>query len=114
MQHLESEIQRACVQWFRLQYPERVIFAIPNGGRRGIVEAAIMKGEGVLAGAADLFVMEARKGLHGLFIEMKSAQGRQTYHQTAFEAQAKERGYGYVVCRSASDFAVTINNYFTT
>ena len=52
--HNESRLQAACVRWFRYQYPNLLIFAIPNGGRRNEVEAKIMKEEGVLPGIADL------------------------------------------------------------
>lgn len=46
MTHNESALQRTCVSWFRLQYPliARLLFAVPNGGGRSRVEAAIMKG----------------------------------------------------------------------
>jgi len=34
MRHIESQIQKDCVTWFRLQYPKigRLLFAVPNGG----------------------------------------------------------------------------------
>ena len=56
MRHIESQIQKDCVTWFRLQYPKigRLLFAVPNGGARNAKEAAIMKGEGVTAGVAAL------------------------------------------------------------
>ena len=59
MKHEESHIQRNCVKWFRLAYPKlaRLLFAVPNGGKRGIREAAIMKAEGVVAGVADLLLL---------------------------------------------------------
>lgn len=43
--HIESHIQRNCLTWFRLQYPELrlVLFAIPNGGARNKREAEIDK-----------------------------------------------------------------------
>lgn len=49
MRHIESQIQKDCVTWFRLQYPKigRLLFAVPNGGARNAKEAAIMKGEGL-------------------------------------------------------------------
>ena len=33
--HEESQLQRICVKWFRLQYPELAVllFAVPNGGQ---------------------------------------------------------------------------------
>ena len=52
--HIEESIQVACVKWFRLQYPNLVIFAVPNGGSRNLYEAKNMKESGTLAGVADL------------------------------------------------------------
>jgi hypothetical protein len=110
MTHNESKLQRMCVQWFRVQFPHLVLFAIPNGGRRGKVEASIMKGEGVLAGVADLFLMLPAGHYNGLFIEMKY-DGRQSGSQRNFERKARENGYGYVICRTFEEFQNTILAY---
>ena len=59
--HKEDNLQKACVTWFRLQYPDVVIFAIPNGGSRNPIEAAKLKATGTLAGVADLFVMKHKE-----------------------------------------------------
>lgn len=108
MRHRESQLQSACVKWFRLQYPDRVLFAIPNGGRRGKVEAAIMKGEGVLAGVADVFIMTSGNGVRGLFIEFKTETGRQSPEQKDFERKCYEWGYSYEIVRSFHDFKAAI------
>jgi len=111
MIHEESKIQIACVKWFRLQYPLHNLFAIPNGGRRGKIEAAIMKGEGVLAGVADLFLSNPSKGFHGLYIEMKTQKGKQNPNQIAFQRKVELSGYRYVICRSLDDFIEEVNKY---
>ena len=108
MRHIESRIQSTCVRWHRLQYPHITIFAIPNGGRRGKLEASIMKGEGVLAGVADVFIMRPRNGQHGIFIEFKTDKGRQTPEQKAFEEQCERLGYEYHVVRSFDTFRTLI------
>lgn len=66
----ESQEQTAFVQWFRMQYPRVLIFSIPNGGKRGIREAARLKAEGVTAGIPDLHIPQWK-----LWIEMKRQQG---------------------------------------
>lgn len=66
-EHLE---QVEFVQWFRMKYPEVLIFAIPNGGYRSKILAGKLKAEGVVAGIPDLFIPE-----WGLWIEMKKAKG---------------------------------------
>ena len=52
MKHIESTLQVSCVRYFRYQYPQykKLLFSIPNGGKRGVVTASIMKQEGALAG----------------------------------------------------------------
>jgi len=57
MKHQESTLQTTCVRWFRFQYPNLVIYAVPNGGSRNVREAQRLKAEGVLAGVADLVVL---------------------------------------------------------
>ena len=113
MRHIESGIQKTCVAWFRFQYPKLVLnlIAIPNGGARSRIEAAIMKGEGVTAGAADIGLFYPAKGYHGLFIEMKTPKGKQQPSQKAWQQAVEVVGYKYVVCRSFEDFETEINAY---
>jgi hypothetical protein len=113
-QHEESRLQRACIKWFRLAHPHIVIFAIPNGGKRGAREAAIMKSEGTLAGVADLFVMFPNNWYHGLFIEMKTDIGKQTEKQKFFQAKSEEAGYCYRIARSFDEFRIIVDGYLAT
>lgn len=116
MRHIESQIQKDCVTWFRLQYPKigRLLFAVPNGGARNAKEAAIMKGEGVTAGVADLILLYPSDGFHSLCIEFKtpSKSSRQTPMQKEWQALAEAHGNKYIVCRTFEDFERTIKNYF--
>ena len=111
MKHEESKIQQNCVRYFRYQYPDYILFAVPNGGKRGRTESAIMKGEGVLAGVADLFFAMPSKTFHGLFIEIKTEKGKQSAHQKYFETRAIMSGYDYKICRSLDEFIKTVNDY---
>ena len=103
MKHEESNIQRNCVRWFRLQYnePQYLIFAVPNGGNRNRITGIIMKGEGVRAGIPDLIICTGGKIL---FIEMKSSKG--ILSDTQREVMAMLTGYGfeYAVCHSFDEF----------
>lgn len=114
MRHTESETQRFCVKWFRLQYPQlaKLLFAVPNGGARNLTEAAIMKGEGVTAGVSDMILMYPTGQYHGLCIEFKTAKGKQTQAQKEWQEIIEMRGYKYVICRTFEDFERTIKNYF--
>ena len=66
-EHLE---QVRLVSWFRRQYPDTRILAIPNGGIRSASAGASLKVEGVSAGVPDLFVPE-----WCLWVEMKRSTG---------------------------------------
>ena len=113
MNHAESQLQRGCVAWFRAQYFELALnlIAIPNGGRRNKITAAIMKGEGVVPGAADLVLFYPSKEYHGLCIEMKTPVGRQSDTQKDWMRAVEMAGYKYVICRSLEDFMWQVNTY---
>lgn len=109
--HLESTIQINCVKWFRLAYPDKILFAIPNGGQRSVITAKVLKAEGTLAGVADLFLVHASKGYNGLFIEMKTEQGRQSLTQQMFEKSVTLEGYKYNIARNFDEFRDIIKQY---
>ena len=100
--HIEESIQVACVKWFRLQYPNLVIFAVPNGGSRNLYEAKNMKESGTLAGVADLVIVG--NGGRVLFVEMKSGRNKQEDNQILFQKNVERLGHKYVICRSIEGF----------
>lgn len=111
----ESAIQRTCVAWFRAQYPEHalMLFAVPNGGGRSKIEAAIMKAEGVTAGVADLILLEARGGYGSLCIEMKTREkeSKQRPTQKVWQEATESAGNRYVVVRSFEAFRALVSEY---
>lgn len=113
MKNEESRIQRQCVLWMRLQWPQYfpVFFSVPNGGNRDAVTGAIMKAEGAKAGVSDLILLVPRKGYSSLCIEMKRPKGRQSEAQTTFEENATRFGNKYVICHSLEEFQKEINDY---
>lgn len=108
MIHRESELQKACVRWFRMQYPGLLIYANANGGRRSKIEAAIMQGEGVLAGIPDLTVV-----LPGavLWVELKApnVKAHGTHLQQAMIKKLNGLGHFATVVNSLEDFMRIIN-----
>lgn len=112
MKTIESNLQINCVNVFRMQYPHlrKRLFAIPNGGKRSVITAAIMKKEGVLAGALDIFLAVPRYPYAGLFIEMKTDKGKLTDNQVAFIKEV-EADYKCVVCRSVEQFLQEVKDY---
>ena len=81
--HLESWEQRQFVQRVRLDPRTRDLpcGAVPNGGKRGVIEAKILKAEGVSPGIPDWLCFVAERGAWanrfvGLALEFKSPTGR--------------------------------------
>jgi hypothetical protein len=74
----ESKQQQLLISWWKLQYPGKIIFAIPNGAWLSgdkVTRAKLMrkmKAEGLLKGVSDLFIPIPRGNYCGLFIEMKN------------------------------------------
>lgn len=116
MRHTESSLQKACVRWYRLQYPRlrSLLFAVPNGGARSAVTGAILKSEGVVAGVADLLLLVPSKDYHGLCIELKTAKGRQSARQKMWQDAVEAQGYRYALVRSFDEFRALINGYIAT
>jgi len=56
----EDQIQRAIFQHLRARKaPGTFAFHVPNGGKRRPIEAAILKGLGVVAGVPDVVLIRA-------------------------------------------------------
>lgn len=115
MRHIESDIQKAFVKWFRLQYPQYALnlTSVPNGGLRSKTEAAIMKAEGMTAGAADLLLLVPRGGFGALGIEFKTlAKGsRQSDAQKRWQQAFERVGNKYTIVRTFEEAVVIANNY---
>ena len=112
----EHELQVACVEWFRYQYPRlsKRLFAVPNGGYRDRRTAAKLKDEGVISGVSDLILLKPNKHFHALLIEMKVTEkySRQSSEQKEWQKELTSLDeYKYVVCRSIDDFMREVNDY---
>lgn len=108
----ESDIQVVCINWFKVQYPNHMIFHIPNGGKRSMREAVKFKKMGVLAGVPDLFIPEIYGCKHGLFIELKSEKGKVSKNQTDVIVKLQSRGYRVEVCNGFHEFVTACRRYF--
>lgn len=108
----EHDLQVSCVNWFRLQYPHEIIYAIANGGDRNIITATRLKAEGVVSGIPDLHIPCMRKGFGGLYIEMKNGRkGRVSDSQKEIMNHLAERGYKCYICRTFEEFVEAVNSY---
>lgn len=94
-------------------YPYNLIFHIPNGGTRNVIEAVNLKRQGVKAGVPDLFLPYPKNGKHGLFIEMKSLrQGAKTSEdQDAWLSILENNGYRCEVCYGCNEAIAVLDDY---
>ena len=115
MKHLESDEQQSLFQWSKLmqgRYPElSLLHSIPNGGKRNIREAARLKKEGALAGVSDIFLPVARKGFHGLYVELKVKGGKTSDNQKWWISETTKQGYLSVVCVGWVEASEVIGEY---
>lgn len=69
-------------------------FAIPNGGRRSLLEGIKFKRSGVKAGVPDLCIPIPTKRYHGLWIELKRIKGGAlSKEQQRWLNDLREKGY---------------------
>lgn len=103
-EHLE---QVRFVSWFRREYPDVRIIAIPNGGGRSKAQAGALRAEGVVAGVPDLFIPEM-----GTWIEMKrQSGGKVSPEQTDWLNYLHRCGYRTAVCKgfeAAKEFVLSL------
>lgn len=106
--YLEADEQRLFVKRFRLDPRTRqhLACAVPNGGRRNVIEATRLKAEGVTRGVPDwLCFAKGRDGAIGLAIEFKSptGRGRLSVEQRQWIEGLGSLGWRVVVATSAAD-----------
>jgi hypothetical protein len=95
----ESQEQIGLVQWFRLKFPNVLIYHIPNGGQRNIRTGIRFKSEGVVAGIPDLHIPD-----WSLWIEMKRKDGGTvSYEQKKIHTYLKGIGHTVIIGNGAED-----------
>jgi len=110
----EAAIQRAVFQHLRARAAPGVFaFHVPNGGYRKPVEAAILKGLGVVAGVADVLLFRpgacphcCSARLEGFALELKS-DGRPGEAQLDFMARFAAAG-GHTCVADGLDRALAV------
>lgn len=99
----ELQIQGACFQWAWNNHPQtrRLLFHVPNGGKRSKVEAAWLKSSGVISGIPDLLIIWAGK-VHAF--EMKTEKGQVSDAQAAVHKAWASQGVSVIIIRSIEEF----------
>lgn len=100
----EDQLQQQIIIWFKNEYQmhgKGLIFSVPNGGSRNMLEAKKLKQTGAMAGVSDLIVLLPSKCL---FIELKAEKGIQSEVQKKFESKVNLLGFDYYLIRSIEEF----------
>ena len=105
----EDQLQQKIVMDFNNRFclknmePRAIIFAVPNGGNRNIIEAKKLKATGVLSGVSDLICITQKKEI--FFLELKKDyKSVQSPEQIEFEKRITDLGYKYVLIKSFEDY----------
>jgi hypothetical protein len=110
----EERLQVSCVSWFDYQYPQfrQLLFAVPNGGSRNVIEAANLKKQGVRAGVSDMILLVPGIDSQFLCLEFKTTIGKQSKEQKEFENNISKYSTGeYILIRSFEEFKNYIEYY---
>lgn len=105
----EDQLQQQIIIWFKNEYQTHgkgLIFSVPNGGTRNMLEAKKLKQTGAMAGVSDLIVLLPSKCL---FIELKAEKGIQSDVQKVFEERIKSLSFDYFIIRSLEELKKLIN-----
>lgn len=97
----EQQFQASLVKTLRsVLTPQTTFFAVPNGGFRSKVEAAIMVGQGVMPGVPDIVVVHDGRAFG---LELKSPKGTLSTSQHAAHAILSYAGMKIEIARSTDE-----------
>ncbi len=118
----EHSEQSAVMDWWARAYPKyySCLWSVPNGAilagnaKQRAKQMNYLKAEGFKPGVSDLFLMIARDGYHGLFIEMKDkGKTKCSVSDTQWEHihEAREQGYRADWCAGFDQAKELIDEY---
>lgn len=87
------------------------LYHTPNGGSRNLAEGAKLKRMGVKPGVPDLFLPYPAGGYCGLWLEMKTEDGRPTPCQRDWIEYLRSVGYCAYICHNAGEAINAIEAY---
>jgi len=122
MNHSEHNAQVAIFKWRDAQkakYPVlKNLFSVPNAFKRTPRQGKWLKDEGMTKGIPDLWFPVARKGYHGLVVELKPEHIRgvtekryATAEQQDWLNRLERQGYKTAVCYGSQEFVDLLADY---
>ncbi len=113
----EDAEQRTLISWCRWMEGQHsdfgMILHIPNGEYRTPTTGKRLKAQGVRAGVPDLFLAVTTKDFGGLWIELKSQNGRVRPEQHEWIKKLQLHGYSAHVCYGWQHAAKVICDYLS-
>ncbi len=113
---LEIEEQQALFEWAswqKVKFPElESMYHIPNEGKRSLSSGKKLVAAGLKKGVPDICLPAAKRGCHGMYIEMKRTKdGRPSKEQLWWRDRLIKQGYHAVICKGWEEAAAEILNY---
>ncbi len=115
----EDREQQTLVKWsqqasIRREFPElKLLFHIPNERNCDPREGKRLKLMGVKSGVPDLFLPVSRGIYHGLFIELKAANGKPSENQLWWFRELNNQSYFSAVCYGWLQASELITGYLS-
>lgn len=115
----EGEEQQAVFQWAALaqgKWPElRLLYHIPNEGKRTAYTGARLRSEGLRQGVPDICLPVSRGGYSSLYIELKRSRNSKTSDaQREWLEDLKAAGNCAVLCRGAEEAIAALKRYLAS
>ena len=111
----EHEIQAVFIRWVRLaektDWRLKLLFAVPNAGRRTRAEAAWMLAEGLRAGVPDIMLPYPSGPFCGLAIEFKVPGKPTSEKQDEYIDLLLDASWLVVICTDSEAAIRTVKNY---
>ena len=115
VQSKEENEQAALFRWAsyaQTQYEElKLMYHVPNEGKRSAVTGARMKQSGLKPGVPDVCLPTAHGGYIGLYIEMKVKPNKPTENQKQWLRALREAGHFTAVCYTWEEAKNLIEEY---
>lgn len=107
----EARFQQECYTYFHETYKDLrgLLIHVPNGMIRRKMDAAILRGMGVVAGVPDFLLFFRGKTY---FIELKTTTGKLTKIQQEYHEKLRAQGFEVYVVKKFEEFVKLLNEIF--
>lgn len=108
--NLEQKLQIAVVNYIRMAFPDVLCFAVPNGGKRTMIEAAMLKKMGVLAGVSDLLLFW-NGGYGAIELKRPDKTAYMSDTQVEFAETWRKLGGRFALCNSLEGVEAALKSW---